>query len=266
MKVFISSDIEGVCGIADWDEAHKSHPDYAALAKQMTRETAAACEGALAAGATEVWVKDGHGTGRNIDITGLPSRARLIRGWSGHPLSMMQEIEQGFDAVLMIGYHSRAGAETNPLAHTKTLHLDKVLINKRPASEFLINSMSAGMFKTPVVFISGDQGICQEAADIIPKINFVHTFQGQGGSSICRHPEKVLNEIKMQVKNALSQNISECILTLPEKYELEVRFRHVQKALKASFYPGMKRLGPFTVGMETNDFMSVLSALSFISY
>jgi D-amino peptidase len=166
----------------------------------------------------------------------------------------------------MIGYHSRAGAETNPLAHTKTLHLDKVSINKRPASEFLINSLSAAMFKTPVVFISGDQGICQEAFDIIPKINFVQTFQGQGGSAICRHPEQVLGEIKLQVEKALSQNIRECLLPLPEKFELEVSFRQVQKAMKASFYPGIKRLTPFKVGMETTEYMDILSALMFISY
>ena len=45
----------------------------------------AACEGALAAGATQIVVRDAHGSGRNILQEHLPKQAQLIRGWSGHP-------------------------------------------------------------------------------------------------------------------------------------------------------------------------------------
>ena len=58
MKVFLSADMEGTCGIASWAETERSTPfDYAPLQKQMTREVAAACRGALAAGAEEVLVR-----------------------------------------------------------------------------------------------------------------------------------------------------------------------------------------------------------------
>ena len=50
-KIFLSADIEGTCGIAHWDETSKGHADYPHFANQMSREVAAACEGALAAGA-----------------------------------------------------------------------------------------------------------------------------------------------------------------------------------------------------------------------
>ena len=47
MKVFLSADMEGTCGIASWAETERSTPfDYAPLQKQMTREVAAACRGA----------------------------------------------------------------------------------------------------------------------------------------------------------------------------------------------------------------------------
>lgn len=62
MKVYISVDIEGVEGIAHWDEAAKLHSDYPQFAQRMTSEAVAACEGALAAGATEIVVRDAHGT------------------------------------------------------------------------------------------------------------------------------------------------------------------------------------------------------------
>ena len=44
MKVFLSADMEGTCGIVAWPETERSTPmDYAPYQKQMSREVAAAC-------------------------------------------------------------------------------------------------------------------------------------------------------------------------------------------------------------------------------
>jgi D-amino peptidase len=61
MRIFISADIEGVTGVTNWNETEKPHADYPEFREQMTAEVAAACEGALNAGATEIVVKDAHG-------------------------------------------------------------------------------------------------------------------------------------------------------------------------------------------------------------
>ena len=45
-RIFLSADIEGTCGIAHWDETELGKPDYEPFRHQMTREVAAACEGA----------------------------------------------------------------------------------------------------------------------------------------------------------------------------------------------------------------------------
>ena len=122
MRIYISADIEGVCGITTWEEARRSSPEYAAFRKQMAAEVAAACEGALACGAEHIVVKDAHGTARNLDAHELPAPAQLIRGWSGHPHGMVQNIDESFDAALFVGYHARAGAGGNPLAHSGLWH------------------------------------------------------------------------------------------------------------------------------------------------
>jgi hypothetical protein len=94
MKVYITADIEGVTGATHWDETDKKNPDYGEFQEQMTAEVVAACEGALNAGATEIWVRDAHWTGRNIIPSKLPREAKLVRGWSGHPFSMMQGLDE----------------------------------------------------------------------------------------------------------------------------------------------------------------------------
>ncbi len=116
MKVYISADIEGTAGITNWEEAEKPHATYQEFRERMTDEVVAACEGAIEVGAKEILVKDAHDSGRNIIAARLPDCARLIRGWSGHPFSMVQELDESFDALLFVGYHAKAGSDENPLA------------------------------------------------------------------------------------------------------------------------------------------------------
>ena len=59
LKVFISVDMEGVTGVVNVDDARRSGKDYDYFRQTMTREANAAIEGALAAGATEIIVRDG---------------------------------------------------------------------------------------------------------------------------------------------------------------------------------------------------------------
>ena len=99
MKVMISVDIEGIAGIAHWDEALHDRPGYPHFRELMTNEAIAACNGAKAAGATEIFVRDAHETARNLDVTRMPEGVRLIRGWSGHPYMMVQELDEKGIAV-----------------------------------------------------------------------------------------------------------------------------------------------------------------------
>ena len=136
-KVYVSADIEGAAGITAWEEARKASPDYGEFRRQMNLEVAAACEGALAAGATAITVKDAHGSARNLHAAQLPAPTQLIRGWSGHPFGMVQSLDDSYDACVFIGYHARAGAGGNPLAHTQSsLALAEVRLNGVPASEY----------------------------------------------------------------------------------------------------------------------------------
>ena len=172
MKVFLSADMEGTCGIAVWPETErKDDRDYIPLQKQMTREVAAACQGALAAGAEEVLVKDAHDSARNILPAELPRNIRMHRSWSGDLLSMMTGLDKDeYGAVFFTGYHAWASCPGNPLSHTMNLRNEYVLINGVRASEFLINAYTAGYYKVPVALLTGDKELCDFAKQMIPAI------------------------------------------------------------------------------------------------
>lgn len=264
MKVYISSDIEGTAGITSWDEAEKAHADYKEFRDLMTGEVLAAVEGAMAAGAREIVLKDAHDSGRNILTEALPDCVKIVRGWSGHPLSMVQEIDDSFDAVVFTGYHSRAGSEGNPLAHTMNLELGEVRLNGVPASEFHLHATAAGYYGVPAVFLSGDQGICADAERLNPGIETVATMEGIGRSTFSIAPKLARAKIKEGVKRALSGNRAACLLKPAAETVMEVFFTNPVSAYKAAFYPGAQHVGNRTVRFAHSDFFEIMRAQKFI--
>lgn len=264
MKVYISADIEGITGVAHWDETNRTKGDYPYFAQQMTSEVRAACIGANEGGAKEILIKDAHGSARNISILDLPENVKIIRGWSRHPFLMMQELDSSFDAAMMVGYHSYSGSGDNPLAHTLDDTIAFIKINDIYASEFLINAYTAALCDVPVVFVSGDEGLCSHIKQINENITTLAVKKGSGSSTTSIHPELTAKLTVEKVQSALKGDLSKCKLTLPKDFKVEISYVNHYNAYKASFYPGMKQISPTNVVYETNDYFQVLCALSFV--
>ena len=265
MKIYISADIEGVAGITAWEEARRSSPNYPYFAEQMTKEVAAACEGATMAGATDIIVKDAHGSGMNINPSGLPENIKLIRGWSGHPYKMIQGIDESFDAIVFVGYHSCGGSDENPLAHTVSSSvIDYIKLNGEYLSEFLLHSYLAVYFKIPVAFLSGDKGICEEAKKFDENIVTVATSEGIGAASVSIHPGKSVELIRDGARWALERDLNKNKIKLPKRFALEIGYKYHGDAYKNSFYPGAAQNSPKSILFKTNDYFEIMRATSFL--
>ncbi|HNR96771.1 MAG TPA: M55 family metallopeptidase [Anaerolineae bacterium] len=263
VKVYISADIEGITGVTHWDETDLQKEESKAAREQMTAEVAAACEGALSAGAQEVWVKDSHDTGRNIIAARLPREVRLVRGWTGHPFSMVQELNESFSAVVMVGYHSRAGAATNPLAHTMSGQVALLTLNGHPASEFTLHSYVAASLGIPVAFLSGDRGLCDEAALLNSHITTVAVKEGIGEATVNLHPEVAAARIKEGVAAALKGDLSLCRLPVPQRFVMQVRYKQASRAHQMGFYPGARQMDEAMVEYAHENYFEVLRFLLF---
>ena len=265
MKVYISADMEGITGVTHWDEVDHNKPAvYTQLQKRMTKEVAAACEGATQAGAEEIWVKDAHYSGRNILSEQLPNNVKLIRGWSGHPYSMVQELDSTFDALMMVGYHSMAGMGGNPLAHTlSSAKLDSVYINDQQTSEFFLHGNVAAKHGVPLVFVSGDAGLCEEVQDVSPNTTTHATMVGVGDSTISIQPEESRKAIQKKVKAALSGDLKSCLWKHPNSFSLKIRYVKQQSAYRASHYTGASLVDAKTVLFETKDYDEIMRFILF---
>ncbi|CAK7077960.1 M55 family metallopeptidase [Tissierella carlieri] len=264
MKIYISVDIEGITGVTNWNETELGHGEYAWAVGQMTKETIAACEAAIEMGAKEIVVKDAHDSGRNIDISKLPKEARVIRGWTSSPESMMAGINESFDATIFIGYHSAAGENGNPLAHTmNSKKATYVKINGELASEFTMNSLISAYYGVPVVFLSGDKRLCENSKKLVPNIETVAVKSGEGGATFNMHPNCACESIKSGVKEGI-KNVKECKIESPKELKLEIRFTEHQDANKARYYPGARLIDDHTVEYIAKDIQELMTARMFI--
>ena len=98
MRIAIMTDLEGVAGIANFEDWCGSESKYYDKAKMLlTEEVNAAIRGFFDAGADEIVVVDGHGPGA-IDTILLDERAEYSRGWARvHEFAL----SSCFDALLV---------------------------------------------------------------------------------------------------------------------------------------------------------------------
>lgn len=265
MKIYITCDMEGCAGISDWDECWSAHPDYGAARELMTMEAAAACRGAVAAGAVDLLVRDAHGSTRNLIHRLLPREARLLRGSSGDLIPMITGLQhEAFDALMMVGYHSAAGETTNPLCHTFSRATERILLNDEPMSEFLYYAYAAATLKVPLVLVAGDQGLCDFARSKIPGIATVATKTYTGGATLSLHPQQATARIESAAKKALEGEFRGCAIALPETFSIRIRYREHSMAIEKSFYPGARQIDGKTLQYDSPDFMEILRLVHFV--
>lgn len=265
MRVFVSVDIEGVVGPTAWNEARWGDPEYRPHRDQMAREARAACEAALAAGATEVLVKDAHGQARNLLPADLPRPARLVRSYNGHPFAMVQGLDERFDAAVFVGYHAAGGSGGNPLAHTiSSRRLQRVLVDGQPVSETRIHAWAAGLVGVPVVAVCGDAALCAEVEGYGAGIATAAVREGDGASSTGLHPDEAVELVRATVAGALAADPLPAPLAPPDRCRLEVEYVDQAAAYARSWYPGAELVSPRVVGLDVDGWFEALRALVFL--
>jgi D-amino peptidase len=264
LKVFISVDMEGITGVVNWEDVSRSGKDYGYFRRIMTLETNAAIEGAVAAGASDILVRDSHGSARNILPELLDERAKLLRDWSGGPLSMMEGIDETFDAVIFIGYHAKAGTPDALLDHTSSGNVTDVSINGVSLPEAGYNALIAAHFGVPVVFVAGDQAICNQVQELFGTVETVAVKQGIGSASLGLHPAVTHQQIRSGVEAALSNLSRFQPFDLGSPYTLVLTMKDEVVVYNGSFYPGATRTGDWELTFTADNIIDIMTAYSFM--
>ncbi len=116
----------------------------------------------------------------------------------------------------------------------------------------------------PVVFVSGDAGLCRDAEALIPDIATVAVKEGVGNSTINIHPHLAQEKTRDAVRTALTGDVSRCRLEMPEQFAVEIGYKDHARAFRASFFPGAGLKEPHAIQFETRDYFEVLRLLLFV--
>ena len=260
LKVFISVDMEGVTGVVNADDARRTGKDYDYFRQTMTREANAAIEGALAAGATEIIVRDSHGSALNLLPEMLHRSARLIRDWSDGPMSMMEGIDASYDAAIYVGYHAKAGTPNGVLDHTSSGDVTDISVNGVSMPETGYNALMAGYYDVPVVFVAGDKAVCDQARALLGTVETVAVKEGIGAAAINLHPEVAREQIRAGVEKAL-QNLEDYKpYKLRAPYTMVLTLKTEQSVYDGALYPGAKRTGDWELTYVAQDVLELMLA------
>jgi len=179
----------------------------------------------------------------------LHEAAKLARGWP-RPLDLSTGIDENTAGVIFLGFHAKEGTPQANTPHTLLGKFD-VIINGIYVSEVLFSAALAGEFNVPVILVTGDQHVIQEAKKYLGHIETVLTKESFASySAQSPHPKVIRQQIKEKSKRAV-QRLKEF---KPFRFEPPIKMEFIyQKAFDAealSYFPWFKRKGGKTVIVE----------------
>ena len=222
MKIYIMTDMEGVCGVCDSENwCVPGGRLYERGRELLSLEINAAIAGFYDSGADikEILVVDGHGYG-GIDNLLLDERAQYAK-ISGYPFGF----DGSYDFIAFVGQHAKACTPRAHLAHTQSFFVRDYLINGVSTGEFGQTALLGAVngLNVPVIFASGDLAFTKEAESFCPGIVTAAVKRGtaEGGGEECTreeyavrnlgaihlHPNAARRMIRERAKTAVSRFI-----------------------------------------------------------
>ncbi|CUJ09035.1 M55 family metallopeptidase [Achromobacter xylosoxidans] len=262
MKILISTDIEGVAGVFHAEQVRAGNGEYERARAWMTAEANAAVQGAIAGGAEEILVNDSHGGFRNLLPDGIDERARLVLGKPRY-LGMMGGLEEGCDAVFMIGYHSRSQGR-GILAHTiNSFAFARVFINGMELGEAGLYGALAGEMGVPVILATGDDVFIAETSDLFPGAQWVQTKVAHGqGSGVTLSPAASRRAIAAAAETAV-RNVKKAVpFRIPAPIECRLQTQSSALADLFCMWPTLERVDGVTLRFTTDSMQAAIRTLN----
>jgi len=252
-KILISVDMEGIGGVGTQNMVRSSGgKDYQLGRKLMTEEVNTVVAVIFEQGPAEILVNDSHGDMQNLLHTELDERVTYIQG-NIKPFGMVQGLDSSFDAVIFLGYHTRAGDPDGFLAHTGSGSVKGLWLNDIEVGEGGLNAAYAGELGVPVILASGDSAFTVEIKKLIPTTTASTKTAVTPLVAHLVHPTMVRARLASATRNALASLKSAKIFTVGKPVRIKMRFATTARADILQAIPGMSRVDGFTVAYKAKN-------------
>ncbi len=258
LKVLLLYDMEGVSGASAPQDVVAGSDSYPATRESLTADVNAAITGLQKAGATEVVITDGHGSGSNEPdylLDKLPNGARFdLRDVPYDPY--VETMDRSFAAMVAIAMHGRAGGK-GFLAHTYNGHT-KWLMGGHDMNESMLVAASAARFDIPLILVTGDEVLQTEVAAFSPDTEYVVVKRAVSiESAQPRSRDDVSAEIAAAAERALRNRskVKPWKPGLPSPFENRYSYILPEQAAVAINFPHASPVDNKTIAVTTPDFM-----------
>lgn len=226
LKVVLLYDMEGVSGATSVRHTNfGANPEYEEARKSLTADVNAAIAGLKAAGATDIIVVDGHGSGniQSPDVleAELLAPAKMIS--RDRPFDIyMDSYDQSVDAIVAVAMHAGAGNPAGFISHTYTIEDIQYRVNGTPFNESMILAMGAARLGIPLIMVSGDDQLEKEVQRFLPWVKYAAGKRAVGRAKAEPFPrEEVSRRIEKAAREAL---LALDAARLPENFKGPFRF------------------------------------------
>lgn len=265
MKIWIGTDMEGVAGVVDREHTARDGREHDRARVWLTDEVNATIKGAGEGGATEFVVADGHGTCRNILPDRLDPRARLCSGQlSSLPPSALQGLDASSDAIMLVGFHARAGLHPGVLDHTSwSQTVSEVRLNGQPVGEAEINAAFAGHLGVATLMVTGDDVLAADLQRTMPWVHAVAVKRALGryqAESLA--PSVACERIREAAAAAVRGRASAQRFVVSSPVTVELEFHHPMYVELAVLVPGCRQTGTRCAAFAGGDYLQAFGAFT----
>lgn len=254
VNIFVASDIEGVAGVVRPEQTGRDGivSEYETARRLLTNEVNAVVAACKEAGVDRVVVNDGHGSGCNFLVEHLHPAGEYVIG--SNRKRSMEGLERGFDGVILLGYHARAGTQNAVLDHTQSsTDWAGYWLSGAELGEIGQLTTLAGHLDVPVILVTGDAAACHEAKTLLPHVETVAVKEAYSRTRArILPPSAALPLIQEGVKRAI-KNISTMKpykITFPATVRIELKSTAAADGYEKS---GWSRVGATTVEKTVTD-------------
>jgi D-amino peptidase len=263
VKVLLWYDMEGVTAAAAPRDVQLGGPNYPATRESLTEDVNAAIRGLLRAGATEVVLTDGHGSGNaepDYLLDRLPRGARFdIRDAPYDPF--LEAIDGSYVAVVAVGMHSRAGGR-GFLPHTYLGHT-RWRMAGHDMNESMIVAASAGRFGVPLILVTGDDALRDEIVAFSPATAYVTVKKAVSADEAQPRPRE---EVSREIEEAAARAFTDRVRVKPWRplgagaFDNELGYLFKVMAALALNFPGARVVDDKAIGLGARDFVEAYQA------
>lgn len=261
MKLYLSVDMEGITGMADYTMVSPDRHNYERSRKIMTDEANAIITAAFDFGCREVIANDSHSKMNNLLVENLHPETQLITG-DVKPFSMVQGLDGSFTGAVFAGYHARA-SQPGVMSHTMIFAVRNMYINDTPVGELGFNAYVAGYYGVPVLMVAGDDRAAEEAKQLIPNVTAAAVKKSISRSAVqTLTPQKAAALLRAKTEEALSNRTKVEPLKPPENPVLRIEFANYGQAEWAHLMPGTEIIpGSAAVEFKAKNILEAYQAM-----